>query len=111
MEEGDIALIILSGQLTPFYPQDKEAKPLEQNPLAPFFTIWGDSIIANHFVSVVWSMVFVALMDTYGRALFNRRDGGGTDHIPVGVSRFRTAGLHEINSPNFCRADNKTLGV
>ncbi len=76
VDQGDIALEILHGNLLPFYPQNEGNEPLYHFSLAPFFAILGDSVIANRWPSVMWSMVFVALMYVYGRVLFRSRRAG-----------------------------------
>ena len=76
VDEGDIALDILSGHLALFYPQNEGNEPLYQFLLIPFFITMGDSVIANRFPSVMWSTLFVALMYAYARVLFRSRRAG-----------------------------------
>ena len=76
VDEGDIALNMLSGHLALFYPQNEGNEPLYQFLLTPFFITLGDSVIANRFPSVLWSTLFVALMYTYARVLFRSRRAG-----------------------------------
>lgn len=73
VDEGDIALEMLQGKFALFYPQNEGNEPLFQLTMTPFFAILGDSVIANRFPSMAWSIVFVALMYTYARILFRSR--------------------------------------
>ena len=78
VDEGDIALDMLSGHLALFYPQNEGNEPLYQFLLTPFFITMGDSVIASRFPSVMWSTLFVALMYGYVRTLFRSRRAGVT---------------------------------
>lgn len=103
VDEGDIALDILHGHLAPYYPQNEGNEPLYQFSLAPFFAVLGDSVIANRFPSVAWSMVFVALMSTYARILFaSRRVGVLAAGLAASLwwtTVFGRLGLREITQP------------
>ncbi len=103
VDEGDIALDILRGHLAPFYPQNEGNEPLYQFTLAPFFAILGDSVIANRFPSVAWSMVLVVLMYAYGRTLFrSRRVGVMAAALTASLwwsTIFGRLGLREISQP------------
>jgi len=76
VEEGEIALEILRGNIAPFYPHAAGHEALYDYTMAVSFAILGDSVIANRWPSVAWSMVFVALMYVYGRTLFTSRRVG-----------------------------------
>ena len=103
VDEGDIALSILRGNLAPFYPQNEGNEALYQFVLAPFFAILGDSVIANRFPSSAWSMVLVALMYAYGRTLFRSRRVGvmaaGLTAALWWSTVFGRLGLREISQP------------
>ena len=103
VDEGDIALEILDGNLAPFYPQNEGNEALYQFVLAPFFAILGDSVIANRWPSAAWSMVLVALMYTYGRVLFRSRRVGvmaaGLTAALWWPTVFGRLGLREISQP------------
>jgi 4-amino-4-deoxy-L-arabinose transferase-like glycosyltransferase len=76
VDSGDIALEILGGNIAPFYPHAEGREGLYFYTMAIAFALLGDSEIANRWPSVVWSMVFVALMYVYGRVLFRSRRVG-----------------------------------
>lgn len=103
VEEGDIALEILHGNLAPFYPQNEGNEALYQFVLAPFFAVLGDSVIANRFPSAAWSMVLVALMYAFGRVLFrSRRVGVMSAGLTAALwwpTVFGRLGLREISQP------------
>ncbi len=76
LENGDIALEILKGNIAPFYPHAVGQEALYHYPMALSFVVFGDSVLANRWPSVAWSMVFVALMYVYGQRLFHSRRVG-----------------------------------
>ncbi len=76
VDEGDIAVEILHGNLAPFYPQNEGNEALYQFVLAGFFTGIGESVVAHRFASTAWSMVFIALMYAYARVAFRSRRVG-----------------------------------
>ncbi len=103
VDEGDIALEILQGKFALFYPQNEGNEPLLQLTMAPFFAILGNSVIANRFPSMAWSILFVALMYTYARTLFRSRRVGvmaaGLAAILWYPIIFGRLGLREISQP------------
>ncbi len=103
VDEGDIAVSILHGNLAPFYPQNEGNEALYQFVLAPFFAILGDSVIAGRWPSAAWSMVLVALMYTYTRTLFHSRRAGvmaaGLTAALWWPTVFGRLGLREISQP------------
>ncbi len=103
VDEGDIAISILHGNLAPFYPQNEGNEALYQFVLAPFFAILGDSVIAGRWPSAAWSMVLVALMYTYARTLFHSRRAGvmaaGLTAALWWPTVFGRLGLREISQP------------
>lgn len=76
VDSGDIALDILCGKIAPFYSQADGREALYFYSMAISFAVLGDSEIANRWPSVMWSMIFVALMYVYGRTLFRSRRVG-----------------------------------
>ncbi len=103
VDEGDIALEILHGNLAPFYPQNEGNEALYHFFLAPFFAILGDSVIANRWPSAALSTLFVALMYVYGLTLFRSRIVG---ILAAGLTAglwwpavFGRLGLREISQP------------
>ncbi|HEX7594322.1 MAG TPA: hypothetical protein VF429_09145 [Anaerolineae bacterium] len=103
VDEGDIAVSILHGNLAPFYPQNEGNEALYQFVLAPFFATLGDSVMTHRWVSGAWSMVLVALMYVYGRELFHSRRVGvmaaGLAAALWWSTVFGRLGLREISQP------------
>ncbi len=103
VDEGDIAVSILHGNLAPFYPQNEGNEALYQFVLAPFFATLGESVMTHRWVSGAWSMVLVALMYVYGRELFrSRRVGVMAAGLAAALwwpTVFGRLGLREISQP------------
>ncbi len=76
VDEGDIALDILHGNLAPFYPESDGHEALYNYSMALAFATLGDSEIANRWPSVAWSTIFVAIMYVYAQRLFKSRRVG-----------------------------------
>jgi hypothetical protein len=103
VDEGDIAVQVLHGNLAPFYPQNEGNEALYQFVLAPLFAILGESVMTHRWASAAWSMVLVALMYTYGRTLFRSwRVGVMAAGLAAALwwpTVFGRLGLREISQP------------
>jgi hypothetical protein len=106
VDNGDIALGILHGKIAPFYPNADGQEALYYYPMAVSFAVLGDSVIANRWPSVAWSMVFVALMYVYGCTLFKSRRVGvmaaGLTAALWWPAVFAHVGLRAVTLPVIC---------
>jgi hypothetical protein len=103
LEDGNIALEILHGHIAPFYPHAAGQEALYIYTMAVSFAVLGDSVIANRWPSVMWSLLLAPLMYVYGRLLFkSRRVGVMAAAITAGLwwpAVFAHVGLRAISLP------------